>query len=75
MLEEAKLPTPPSSMDDTPMIATTIPEHPPTPPKSEQETEEKPTKVAVRKQSFVSSLFGGRSSTKDKRPKTSEAAV
>ncbi|KAK8034778.1 hypothetical protein PG993_009773 [Apiospora rasikravindrae] len=25
---------PPSSMDDTPMIATTIPEHPPTPPKA-----------------------------------------
>ncbi|KAK8066083.1 macrophage migration inhibitory factor [Apiospora hydei] len=75
MREEAKLPTPPSSMDDTPMIATTIPEHPPTPPKSEQEPEEKPAKVAVRKKSFVSSLFGGRGSTKDRRPKTSGAMV
>ncbi|KAK8136663.1 Macrophage migration inhibitory factor [Apiospora sp. TS-2023a] len=75
MREEAKLPTPPSSMDDTPMITTTIPEHPPTPPKSEKENEEKPMKVAVRKKSFVSSLFGGRSSTRDKRPKTSGAAV
>ncbi|KAK8058951.1 hypothetical protein PG994_009399 [Apiospora phragmitis] len=65
----------PSSMDDTPMITTTIPEHPSTPPKSEQESEEKPTKIAVRKKSFVSSLFGGRGSTKDKRPKTSGAMV
>ncbi|KAK6834268.1 macrophage migration inhibitory factor [Apiospora arundinis] len=74
MREEAKLPTPPSSTDDTPMITTTIPEHPPTPP---QEPEEKPAKVAVRKKSFVSSFFGGRgsSATKDKRPKTSGAIV
>ncbi|KAK7935408.1 hypothetical protein PG985_000903 [Apiospora marii] len=61
--EEAKLPTPPSSMDDTPMIATTIPEHPPTPPKSEQETEEKPTKVAVRKKSFVPPRSAGRTAS------------
>ncbi|KAI1861353.1 uncharacterized protein JN550_010883 [Neoarthrinium moseri] len=65
------LPTPPASTDDTPMIATSIPEHPPT-PEEEGPVDEKAAKTAARRKSFVSALlFGNRGSTKDRRPKTS----
>ncbi|KAK9417118.1 putative Tautomerase/MIF superfamily [Seiridium unicorne] len=64
------LPTPPASADETPMIATAIPEHPPTPPAESPRGEEKPAKTAGRRKSFVMALFGGKASSKEKHPKT-----
>ncbi|KAI0123855.1 Tautomerase/MIF superfamily [Xylariales sp. AK1849] len=68
-LESGILPTPPASMDATPMIATAIPEHPPIPRAKEPAPADKPAKVAGRKKSFVSALFSSKGSTKERRPK------
>ncbi|KAH8200244.1 hypothetical protein TruAng_005580 [Truncatella angustata] len=67
------LPTPPASTDETPMITTAMSEHPPTPP-ADPPQDQKPTRTAARRKSFVTALFGGKTSSKARCPKTSSAS-
>jgi hypothetical protein len=67
-----KQPTSPASTDETPMMITTIPECPPTPPEKEGPDVEKRTKTAARKKSFgFGALLSSMGSTKERRSRTS----